>query len=256
MSLISSDTLFHFTRSRDNLVGILTDEFKPRLSVESFHDIARHLPPSDFMQECAIPMVCFCDIPLSQVGEHMKLYGHYGIGLKKTWGIKKGIAPVMYAHEYAPGPLSIAKLVYLMAKMSQHGVPDNVTRFALQPGALAYFLKPYEGQLRREGAAPELVRFYDEREWRYLPAETESIPAISPQDLADPVTSRSVREMVDSLPPLGFDPWDINYIVVKSDDEALDMFRDIERIKEGYTQDEKDLLKTKIISAERIAADF
>jgi hypothetical protein len=256
MSLISSDTLFHFTRYRENLIGILTHEFKPRLSVESFEYVTHYLPPNDFMKHCGIPMVCFCDIPLSQVGLHMRRYGRYGIGLKKAWGIKKGVSPVMYVHEHAPGPIGVAKLISLMALMSQFGVPEDVANIALQPGRLAYYLKPYEGELIRNGEAPSAVRFYDEREWRYIPAETESIPPISPQDLADPVISRPVRELVDKLPRLGFDPWDINYIVVESDSEVLQMSDAIDTIKEAYDLDAKRLLKTKIISAERIAADF
>jgi len=44
----------------------------------------------------AIPMVCFCDIPLSQLVSHIDTYGKYGLGMSKEWGIKKGLNPVIY----------------------------------------------------------------------------------------------------------------------------------------------------------------
>ncbi len=92
MSLISSDTLFHFTSSIANLTGILENEFKPHLSVEQFGHVLQHLPGSTHIEsESGIPMVCFCDIPLSQVGTHMDHYGPYAIGLNKSWGMEKGL---------------------------------------------------------------------------------------------------------------------------------------------------------------------
>jgi hypothetical protein len=49
----------------------------------------------------AIPMVCFCDLPLSLIKKHVEEYGGYGIGLNKTWGVKNGVAPVIYTHSRA-----------------------------------------------------------------------------------------------------------------------------------------------------------
>lgn len=75
---LSANTLFHYTRSLDNLEGILTNEFSPRFCLESlsFHQT---MPE----REVAIPLVSFCDIPLSQIKSHVRLYGSYAIGLSK-----------------------------------------------------------------------------------------------------------------------------------------------------------------------------
>ena len=89
---LSANTLFHFTRHRENLLGILRDNFKPHYSLET---IVGALPPNGVLRS-AIPMVCFCDIPLSQIRNHARDYGSYAIGLSKSWASQKSIAPVMY----------------------------------------------------------------------------------------------------------------------------------------------------------------
>jgi len=256
MTVISSDTLFHFTPTQENLVSILINEFRPKLSVESFRHILQHLPASEQMPESGIPMVCFCDIPLSQVADHMDNYGHYGIGLKKSWGAAKGITPVLYIHEQSPTSQSAARAVQLLEQLHENSAADHLKSLAMDVGQLVYLLKPYEGILKRAGRPDRQVRFYDEREWRYLPAELESIPAITPEALADPEASRFARDMVDRLPPLSFDPDDINYVIVRNDEEVLPMYYALRAIKDKYHDSVKDLLVTKLISAERIKADF
>jgi len=256
VSLISSNTLFHFTSTLDNLIGILLNEFRPRLSVESFDYVAQHLPPDSVDRESGIPMVCFCDIPLSQVGKHMEHYGSYGIGLDKDWGIAKGISPVFYTHPRSPGTLSAAQLVALLSSLHLDSAPDEQKERALLAGQLIYFFKPYKGDLVRPDGVRSEVRFYDEREWRYIPPDVERIPAISRADLADPVKSKEARLATDALPPLSFEPKDINYILVEREDEVLPMYYALRRIKAKYSEAEKDTLVTKLISAERIRADF
>jgi hypothetical protein len=68
--------------------------------------------------------------------------------------------------------------------------------------------------------------------------------------------ARPVRAMVHRLPPVSFDPWDINYVIVATEGDVLPMFHEIQRIKRTYGQDERDTLCTKIISAQRISRDF
>ena len=62
---ISSNTLFHFTPTAEYLVGILTNEFHPRYCLEKIALV-------EYEFELAYPMVCFCDIPLSQIKNHVK----------------------------------------------------------------------------------------------------------------------------------------------------------------------------------------
>jgi hypothetical protein len=256
MSLISSSTLFHFTSSVHNLVGILENEFHPSLSLESFQLIERHLPGL-VMPECAIPMICFCDIPLSQVETHMRHYGDYGLGLSKAWGMKVGVSPVLYAHANSPAPLSSAGLMTLLGSMGLNSAPEDQKALAFLSGRSVYFLKLYEGVLERRGKPKENVRFYDEREWRYIPDQIESIPELSRDDFNDPIKAGPVIEQVRQLPSLSFEPDDINYIVVATDAEALSMVKAVRSIKgKKYDADTVDLLTSKIISAQRIRADF
>jgi len=73
---LSSNSIIHFTNSSDNLKGILQNNFKIKYCselieiVDSFH--------------YAAPMVSFCDIPLSEVKNHIGKYGTYGLVLQKN----------------------------------------------------------------------------------------------------------------------------------------------------------------------------
>ena len=87
---ISSNTLFHFTKNLDTIKLILNDGyFWPIYCVE--YDKGA----DDNGEYDALPMVCFCDIPLSQIREHTDDYGKYGIGINKQRG-KEKISPVAY----------------------------------------------------------------------------------------------------------------------------------------------------------------
>ena len=90
---ISSNTLFHFVKKREYLEEILNREFYPRYCLEDF--CSRLLT----MKEAYVLMKCFCDIPLSQIVGHTKLYGSYGVGFSKKWGRKLKISPILYLYK-------------------------------------------------------------------------------------------------------------------------------------------------------------
>src|SRR5689334_8614782 len=90
---ISSSALIHFTKQKSSLKGILQRGFHIFYCLENLNldnrGKSRHY-------EAAYPMVSFCDLPLSEVKNHIDKYGSYGIGLKKDWAIKNRLNPVLY----------------------------------------------------------------------------------------------------------------------------------------------------------------
>jgi hypothetical protein len=87
---VTSDTLFHFTKSRTNLERILVERFKITYCKENFQLLGK---PSG---EYYYPMISFCDLPLGSIKNHIAKYGCYGIGMTKEWGIKNKLNPVLY----------------------------------------------------------------------------------------------------------------------------------------------------------------
>lgn len=86
---VTSNSLFHFTTSLKKLEGIITDKFRIYSCVEKYKlDYENHTT--------AVPMVSFCDIPLSLAKNHLDSYGKYAIGLTKEWGINNGLNPTLY----------------------------------------------------------------------------------------------------------------------------------------------------------------
>lgn len=91
------------------------------------------------------------------------------------------------------------------------------------------------------------VRFYSEREWRYVPSEIEDVPAITREDLADAGESEFARSQVENLAPLTFGSHAIHYLIVKSERELVRLASALGRLKH-YLSDNRELLKTRIVS--------
>ena len=82
-------SLFRFSKDFESLQKVLKNGIFPNYCEEdlSFDD-------EEFI--IGIPMISFCDIPITLLDEHTNRYGSYGIGLSKDWGIKNGVTPIMY----------------------------------------------------------------------------------------------------------------------------------------------------------------
>jgi hypothetical protein len=259
LSPLSSDTLFHFTDRVEHLIDILTNEFRPHFSLEDLTLITNQALDSEEANR-AFPLVSFCDIPLSQTTAHTATYGSYAIGLTKKWGMRNGIAPVLYCYQNCPAHVAIAGLFHMPVGTAKADAPNSLEEQLIANIAyLSCFLKPYEGQFYRRGKLMPKTRFYDEREWRYVPdLRKRDVEGMSREEYLDPEKLRLANDRARShLQPIRFEPSDIRYLIVKTESEILHMIKDIERIKSPkYTTDDIKLLTTRIISAEHIRSDF
>jgi hypothetical protein len=160
---VSSNVLFHFTKSMAAIESVLRDGFFPHycpeysLEHEDIEAASARRPPI-----AAAPMVCFCDLPLSLIGKLLREYGNFGIGLEKKWGTQNGVAPVIYTHSKAKTRPAVSRLTN-RARSANDDAELKDLRF------LAAYTKPFEGPAWRNNRLQKRVRFYDEREWRYVP---------------------------------------------------------------------------------------
>lgn len=94
MNPISPSSLFHFTSSLEVLLKIITNGFRYSYAFERFssellndriYDGVFNIDSRSSLEDCgiAIPMVSFCDIPITRTLPHAERYGKYFIGLNK-----------------------------------------------------------------------------------------------------------------------------------------------------------------------------
>ncbi|WP_025822242.1 abortive infection system antitoxin AbiGi family protein [Shewanella marina] len=107
-----SHTLFHFTKNLEFLKDILRNGFWPRYCLE---DVKWY---NGNESQSAYPIICFCDIPLSRVDEHVNFYGHFGIGVTREWAKLNKLAPVIYLNEGSAQQLALTNLFLENLKVS------------------------------------------------------------------------------------------------------------------------------------------
>ena len=95
--MVNSSSLFHFTREFEVFKQILSEGLRFSYCYEPFDDIVAKqgwdivLKVGDKIINCkgiAIPMICFCDIPLLRTQNHREKYGNYMIGFNREALIK------------------------------------------------------------------------------------------------------------------------------------------------------------------------
>jgi hypothetical protein len=247
--MLSSNTLFHFTRTRERLISILKHTFQPNYCSETAPFPDEYGPFGN-----GIPMVCFCDIPLGAAACHMASYGDYAIGLTKDWGISKGVSPVLYTHETSPISSGLRELMDQGTQAGRGPINELLWNEVYR---IMAFTKPYEGSILMDGETRH-VRFYDEREWRWVPQELPEDLRYG-IDLTEFVNGRPPRDMTERLHAvarLSFRPEDIRYIIVSTEAELSPILDQILRLKAGFSTGEKRRLISRVITAEQIRGDF
>lgn len=173
MNPINASSLLHFTNSMEAIKGILENGFRfsyccekvsATINMNELHPEGANFfrPSPNANHHIAIPMICFCDIPLTRAKSHSKTYGRFIVGIDKDTAItvfKDSLNPVMYRNsmwiDYALSDLSVIKATI-----------DNVEgcyNYKRSLNQLIGNTKPYNGTFKGEDYC-----YYNEREWRIL----------------------------------------------------------------------------------------
>ncbi len=244
---ISANTLFHFTRKYETLINILMSKFYPRLCLESCLFSKNN-------EKWAVPMVCFCDIPLSNIAQHTQKYGNYAIGIKKNWAIDQGVSPILYVHDKSRFVEQCRNA--LEWSIEHDGIGEAIIdeRIA-QLMSMFYMMKPYEGEETIIGQRHK-IRYYDEREWRYIPPISDGKNIFLTEENYN---NKSVRDDFNASNEeygVEFNPDAINYIIVEKEDEIVPLIHELSYIKGDFPHKSVELLTSRILSMDRIKEDF
>lgn len=271
---VSANTLFNFMEKFEYLKMVLDKKFHPRYYKEDLQPF--------FKLPVFIAMKCFCDIPLSLVSEHTNTYGKYAIGLTKDWGTSHGLSPITYFNNTSMYIQSIKDGYNANIDIINSGAMNNYNTIynlgkvknSLQQSFLNY--KPIYGRMWRNGDWKRDINFYNEREWRYIPPtfinrednfDTETIKNFYTTEelyiLSDDVVgykhnmNKQIKlgveqEVIEGLNALlsesisiDFDYNDINFIIVQSDNEIIELCNYIDNLRKD--KDKANILKTKIM---------
>lgn len=300
MNAINSSSLFHFTKSFDILKKIIVNGLRYSFAYEQLpKEVVRSYLYSNLDKKndleisngVAIPMISFCDIPITRASQHIDKYGQYMIGLDKlnfAKAFENLINPVIYVHspnlsdaitrfglEYSKASNELFKMLTKKEFQKEYGgkLPQellNNKEFIakidsfIQTRFLSNFLmgliKPIED---------ETHYYYDEREWRlFLPEHTNDINwvwCLTKEEYEQNRNSwnKDLEEYKDGFIKIPWECYDeyITHIVVSKDEETdslIELIMESNKIL-GYDNDvdySRMKLISKITSFERIEKDF
>ncbi|MCG8208374.1 abortive infection system antitoxin AbiGi family protein [Tenacibaculum finnmarkense] len=250
---LSSNSIIHFTGKLSNLKGILNGGFDIRYCRETFYSKSK-------CRDLLVPMVSFCDTPFSQIKEHVKSYGSYGIGLSKKWAEKNGLNPVLYLEKNSTLSENILNELYSKIKGENDSV-DKLSSSDKQAFDVLRYIKNYQGDLNRvDKKTIKDYRFSDEREWRFvMNTNIKQRPfAMIPETTTEAQTSRAKKTHNDKIKnqKLKFLPEDISYIIIKSENQRDSVIQALEKANGEQAHKAVKRLTSRIISTEQLVTDF
>lgn len=232
---ISTNELFHFTELEKLKMILESKSFLPRYSLEFTHLSNAFGRKATFMP---IAMTCFCDIPFEHSKTHRERYGNYGIALTEKWKLSKKLNPVFYVQFDSFLANTFADFVNILddfipiiqENKAGNNIPYTLSRVGHNLTFLSFFLKQFEnsknihidyaGKIRKF----EKRRFYDEREWRYIPFEADNSNRLI-LDIADfdnPQKLEIAHKHLENF-RLTFDYDDIKYLIVTNESEKIEL---------------------------------
>lgn len=243
MAAVSAQTLFQFTRELKTLEKILSSQgFWPQYCLEY-----------GWSKRFAVPECCFCNTPFSAIHHHMKIYGEYGVGMSRQWGISKGLSPLMYHLRDSRMGKNFRRLLQ-NAKRQKNEEVIYRQLVLMKPYQAVNYIKDEKGELKQHNN----YLYYDEREWRYIP----DLPIY--KDLLRFVKDQSELDVLKETKGLDdstkafmctFTAYDVKYLIVKDAIDRILLASSIENM-DSWNENDKELLKSKIITCELINNDL
>lgn len=248
---IRSSSIFHFTKSIDYLKGILKEGLWPRYCVEHVEWFGGL---GNGVNYIAYPMVCFCDLPISKINDHVEFYGYFGIGFTKEWAIKSGLNPVMY---WANSDWLSNALTFIATSLSEREDRDSEISINGRMG-LTYFLgysKPIKGNMH---VGEEVIEkdFYLESEWRLIPQHTDIDRVLTYEEACSKERVDAANAATREYSMLGFQLSDIRYIFVKEDTDIPDIINFIQTELDEFKSSDLKVLMSRVTSLETLKRDL
>lgn len=240
----STNSVIHYTESLTNVIGILKEGFKVKYCSERLITKGGEFPG-------AFAMVSFCDIPLSEIKKHVESYGYYGIGLSKEWAKKNGLNPVLYIDNDS----TLGSRLIDQARRTLEAKLDRVWKEDFVN--LMCYTKNYSGDLMRAGEPLRNYKFYDEKEWRFVPSKEDlngvRVGITVKNYFEDKIKHNDALQKIR----LTFEPKDISYILVKKEEEIIDIIKQLrELFADKCTVIQLEILLTRISAIEQIINDY
>ncbi len=288
MAIVSSNSLFHFTGTQKAFFGILQKGFRHSYCFEEYKkEIAKFIirPEIELMRikgssetqyGIAVPMICFCDIPLLQTSIHRKKYGNYCIGLDKEMAIKR--LPSMNPVQYVSSDWIIQMLETLVKCTPRK---DELSQYQSQVKQITKGLDVFQGaaeiiKAKQKGELATIndkliypvglllsliktdISCYDEREWRVFFSEAGSTQYnLTKKQFEE--NKKEYKEMLKSS-YVTLDSSIIKHIIVPQDSMIPKIIKKLLGLKtilgRSVSEEEKLVLISKISSFERIDGDF
>jgi hypothetical protein len=250
-------TLFHFTRSAENLYGILKNGFFPRLVLEDATWIRGANRKT--LKSFAFPMVCFCDIPLSRIDDHVGFYGGYGLGLTRDWAVKNALNPVFYVSRESPiggATFSMLRVVDNAdteeEKRAKRAKKEHDAKTWYEAMDLLAHMKPLSGSVMVRNKVTD-KEFYLESEWRYVP---QNVGAASKGAFTDKKVRSAINNFLQTEACLNFAPGDVTYVFVLKDSDIPPLVTFMNENLTHHSVADMRILTTRITSLETIRRDL
>jgi len=249
MAAPKSTSLFHFTKSLEALESIVLNGFYPRLNAEDVSWV--EAGSVDFV---VFPMVCFCDIPLGRIADHVDFYGEYGLGMSKDWALKNGLNPIFYLSSTAAVAKSFVTAIRAAVRADEEG-EDKDESAADHLHFMWAHSKPLSGRMV-VGDKPVTKDFYLENEWRYVPNLAGFRRGFWMKRYEDTAWREEKNNKLQVEAVLRFTPSDVRYLFVPRDADIPPLVDFINTRLAAFPLADLKILLTRITSLEHIRKDI